>query len=120
MRSNPSNTGADHACARGCHRNAAQQALSARHDGGSMSTRTRASMAHRRGAAVVAMVVAMLVATLGILGMVLAGSRDQALSIPRLETIRAFYAAEAGANMSIREILLNVDSDGDSGVGTVS
>jgi hypothetical protein len=76
--------------------------------------------AQRRGAAVVAMVVAMLVTTLIILGLVLGGARDQDLSLRRLETIRAFYAAEAGANMSIREILLNVDCDGDGGVGTIS
>jgi len=74
----------------------------------------------RRGAAVVALVVVMLVATLIILGMVFAGARDQDLTMRRLETIRAFYAAEAGANMSIREEMLNTDSDGDGAIGSIS
>lgn len=74
----------------------------------------------RRGAAVVALVVVMLVAMLIILGMVFSGARDQDLTMRRLETIRAFYAAEAGMNMAIREEMLNADSDGDGAIGSIS
>jgi len=74
----------------------------------------------RRGAAVVAIILAMLVLSLITIGMVLGGSRDQDLTVRRLETVRAFYAAEAGANMSIRELMLSTDADADGGVGSIS
>lgn len=74
----------------------------------------------RRGAAVVAMIATMLLITLVLVGLVLGGARDQDLSVRRLDTIRAFYAAEAGANMAIRELMLNSDADGDGDIGTIS
>jgi hypothetical protein len=85
-----------------------------------MSLQKRIAMHHRRGAAIVAMISVMLLIALVLVGLVLGGARDQDLSIRRLETIRAFYAAEAGANMAIRELMLNADGDGDGGIGTVS
>ncbi len=75
---------------------------------------------HRRGAAVVALILAMLLMALIMVGLVLGGARDQDLTIRRLETVRAFYAAEAGANMAIRELMLNSDDDGDGNIGSIS
>lgn len=81
---------------------------------------SRARPIQRRGAAVVAIILAMLVLGLVAIGMVLGGARDQDLTIRRLETVRAFYAAEAGTNMAIRELILSADADADGGVGTIS
>lgn len=74
----------------------------------------------RRGATIVAMISTMLVIALVLVGLVLGGARDQDLSVRRLETLRAFYAAEAGTNMAIREMMLSTDLDGDGDVGTIS
>jgi hypothetical protein len=74
----------------------------------------------RRGVAVVSIIIAMLVITLVMIGFVLAGARDQDLTVRRLETVRAFYAAESGANMAIREMIVDVDGDGDGAIGTIS
>jgi hypothetical protein len=70
--------------------------------------------------AAVAMIAALLVTMMIIVGMVLGGSRDHELTVRRAETVRAIYAAEAGMNMAIREISLGSDEDGDGGIGTVS
>jgi hypothetical protein len=59
----------------------------------------------RRGAAVVAIVVAMLLMGLIMIGMVMNGARDQDLTVQRMSTLRSFYATEAGINMGIREVM---------------
>jgi Tfp pilus assembly protein PilX len=74
----------------------------------------------RRGAAAVAVVASLLVVNLIIVGLAVGGARDQDLTARRVETIRAFYAAEAGANMAVRELMLDSDEDGDGAVGTIS
>ncbi|MCP3905441.1 MAG: hypothetical protein GY715_17590 [Planctomycetes bacterium] len=75
----------------------------------------------RRGAAVVATIVALVVLNLVVVTMVFASGRDQDLSVRRLETVQAFYAAEAGMNMAIRETITGAgDEDGDGLAGTVS
>ena len=74
----------------------------------------------RRGVAAVVMIVLLLVVELIIIGMVLGGARDQDLTLRRCETIRAFYAAEGGMNMAIREMMISSDEDGDGGIGTIS
>lgn len=74
----------------------------------------------RRGATIVAMIATMLVIALVLVGLVLGGARDQDLSVRRLETLRAFYAAEAGTNMAIREMMLSTDFDADGTIGTIS
>jgi hypothetical protein len=55
-----------------------------------------------------------------ILGFVLGNSRDQDLTVQRLDTVRAFYAAEGGINMAIREMMVNLDEDGDGTIGSIS
>ncbi|MHC4101608.1 MAG: family 16 glycoside hydrolase [Planctomycetota bacterium] len=79
-----------------------------------------ASPSPRRGLAAVAVIVILLIVDLVIIGLVLSGTRDYELSLKRVETIEAFYAAEAGMNMAIREVLTDVDEDGDCGIGTIS
>jgi Tfp pilus assembly protein PilX len=74
----------------------------------------------RRGTAVVAVIVSMLILSIIVVGSVLGTARDQDLTVRRLETVRAFYAAEAGANMAIRELILNTDADGDGAIGSIS
>lgn len=74
----------------------------------------------RRGAAAIAMVILLLLMNLIIIGMVLGGARDHDLTVRRVETVQAFYAAEAGMNMAIRELMADVDADGDGAVGSIS
>jgi hypothetical protein len=80
----------------------------------------RSPTSTRRGVAAVVMVVLLLALNLIIIGMVLGGARDQDLTVRRLETVRAFYAAEAGANMAVREVMVGRDEDGDGRTGTIS
>lgn len=77
-------------------------------------------MQKRRGIVVVAMVVLMLILELIVVGMVISGARGHDLTVRRMDTIRAFYAAEAGANMSIRELREENNDDGDTAIGAVS
>ncbi len=74
----------------------------------------------RRAMAAVAMVALLVTVDLIIVVMVIGGGRDHDLTVRRVETIRAFYAAEGGMNMAIREEMQNADEDGDAVVGTIS
>ncbi len=74
----------------------------------------------RRGMALIGVIVFLLVVGVIIVGMVLGGARDQDLTVRRLETVRAFYAAEGGMNMAIREVMVSVDEDADGAIGTIS
>jgi hypothetical protein len=75
---------------------------------------------HRKAAAAVAMVVVLVIIDLIIVGIVVGQARDHDLTIRRMQTIQAFYAAEAGVNMSIRELMEDNDDDGDGTTGTIS
>jgi hypothetical protein len=63
-----------------------------------------------------------LLATLGlfILGALANAGTEGPVTEARLSAARAFYAAEAGMNMAIRETMLASDLDGDGRVGTIS
>ena len=82
--------------------------------------------ATRRGLAIVVMVLLMMIIDLIIIGMVVTQARDHDLTVRRLQTVEALYAAEAGVNMSIRELMIPLDEDGDDdgswpfGIGTIS
>lgn len=80
----------------------------------------RQTNSRRRGVAAIVAVVLLLVLDLIVLGMVLGGARDQTLTSRRVETIQAFYAAESGMHMAVREVMLASDEDGDGGVGSIS
>ena len=74
----------------------------------------------RRGAAAIATVVLLLILDLIIIRIVIGGARDHDLTVRRAETIQAFYAAEAGMNMAVREMMTSTDEDGDGAIGTIS
>ena len=74
----------------------------------------------RRGSVVVATVVVLLIFNLVIVSFVLSAGRDHYLTVRRLETIEAAYAAEAGINMAVREMIGFTDDDGDGTVGSIS
>ncbi len=75
--------------------------------------------ASRRGTVVVAVIVALVVLQILVYAVAVTGARDQDLTVRRLEAARSCYAAEAVANMSMREIGRNVDEDGNGTIGTV-
>jgi hypothetical protein len=74
----------------------------------------------RRAATVVAVIVILVIIDLVIVGLVLSGSRGDVLAVRRAETVKAFYAAEAGMNMAMREVMLDQEQDGDCKVGCIS
>ncbi|MEE8460042.1 MAG: hypothetical protein V3S08_09210 [Phycisphaerales bacterium] len=74
----------------------------------------------RRAMVAVVMVAVLITIDLIIVGLVLSAGREHDLTIRRLETVEAAYAAEAGVNMSIRELMLPADDDGDGTTGTIS
>lgn len=76
--------------------------------------------ADRRGTLLASVVVLLILLQLFAMAIVTAGGRDHDLAARRAETLQAFYAAEAGANMALRELMLNSDEDGDGVVGSIS
>ncbi len=78
------------------------------------------STRHRRATIAISMVIALVVVNLIVISIVIGGARDHDLTIKRIETIESFYAAEAGMNMAIRELMNNTDEDGDGAIGTIS
>ena len=67
-----------------------------------------------------AVLVMLLIVELIIVSSVIGGARDHDLTVRRLQTIESFYAAEAGINMAIREIVEDADEDGDTNIGGIS
>ena len=76
--------------------------------------------AQRRGAVALAMVLALVLLELAIVAMVVAGARRHDLVGARVNSMRSFYAAEAGINMGVRELMNQMDEDGDGTIGAVS
>lgn len=70
--------------------------------------------------AAVAVLIVLILVGLFVVGIVNTGARDQELSSSRLATVQAFYAAEGGMNMAMRELMLNSDEDGDGAIGSIS
>lgn len=81
--------------------------------------RTRGKRA-QRGSVSVPLIVILATLQIIVAAMVLSGVRGGELSARRIETARAFYAAEAGANMAVREVMRGVDEDADGRIGGVS
>lgn len=73
-----------------------------------------------RGTAVVPFIVALATFEIIVAAIVFAGARADDLTTLRLDTTRALYAAEAGANMSLREEMAETDEDGDGKTGSIS
>lgn len=74
----------------------------------------------RRGLTAVAVILALVIVNLVIVALVLQGARDHDLTVRRVESIQAYYAAESGLNMAIREVITDLDEDGDCLMGSVS
>lgn len=66
------------------------------------------------------MLVAMLLLGAIVAGMVSSGARDANLSANLVEGAQAGFAAEAAANMAVKEIMDQVDRDGDGVIGSIS
>jgi Tfp pilus assembly protein PilX len=75
---------------------------------------------HPRGNAALGILLIISMLQIIIAAIVLAGARSDDMTGRRLEAARAFYAAEAGANMAIREEMLGTDEDGDGKAGSIS
>ncbi len=74
----------------------------------------------RRGLIIVVMVVLMIIIDLIIVGMVVSQAREHDLTVRRMQSVESLYAAEAGMNMSIRELMIPANEDGDPGIGSIS
>ncbi|HYC99638.1 MAG TPA: hypothetical protein VEB22_00295 [Phycisphaerales bacterium] len=74
----------------------------------------------RRGSILVASVVGLALLLMVASTMVLAGGREAELATLRMQEARTVYAADAGANMALREIKRGSDLDADGEVGGVS
>lgn len=85
-----------------------------------MAVRHEVGDRSRRGTLLVSVIVVLLMLQLLAVGLVTAGARDHDLTTRRAETMQAFYAAEAGANMAVRELMTDADGDGDGIIGSVS
>lgn len=82
--------------------------------------RLSGTRSRRRGSVSVPLIVILASLQIVIAAMALSGGREGDITARRIETARAFYAAEAGANMAIREVMLNADQDADGVIGGVS
>lgn len=80
----------------------------------------RAGAPAERGSIGVAMIASIVVIQLIMVAVVISGARDQDTVLQRVDSARAFYACEAGANMAIREYMVMLDESGDGTVGTIS
>jgi len=76
--------------------------------------------ARERGAIAVAMALALVLLQLAVVAFVVSGGHAQNLTVYRIESARAFYAAEAGINMGVREMMNAQDEDGDGTIGSIS
>jgi hypothetical protein len=74
----------------------------------------------RRGAVGIAVIALLVIIQLIIVATVVAGARDQDMTVQRLDAVRAFYACESGSNMAVREWYRSLDEDGDGTIGTIS
>lgn len=74
----------------------------------------------RRGSVAVIVIIVLLMTGIFIVGIVSGGARDHEISARRLETVQAFYAAEAGVNMALRELRISSDEDADGTIGSIS
>lgn len=74
----------------------------------------------RRGSVGLSMLLVMLLLDLIVVGAVVVGARGLDLGRERIDGARAQYAADAAANIAMREVYTNTDDDGDGGIGTLS
>ena len=87
--------------------------------GDSIMTHVRKA-SDRTGTVIVVFIVVLIMVELIIVTMVTSASRDHDLTVHRAFTVEAFYAAEAGVNMAVRELMEDSDEDGDGTIGSIS
>lgn len=75
---------------------------------------------NQRGSMAVATIAALIIINLVIVTIVVGGGRDHDLTVRRVETVQAYYAAESGLNMALREVVADSDEDGDCLAGSIS
>ena len=75
---------------------------------------------HRRGAVGIAVVGLLVLLEVVVVVAVVGGGLHQDLTMQRIDTNRAFYAAEGGVAMAVREAWIATDEDGDGVIGGVS
>ncbi|MCX5691264.1 MAG: PA14 domain-containing protein [Planctomycetota bacterium] len=66
------------------------------------------------------MILALVALQIVLVGVTVLGTREQDLSVRRLESARAFYAAEGASNIAVREVAQLLDDDGDATVGSIA
>ncbi|QYU70060.1 hypothetical protein J4558_08065 [Leptolyngbya sp. 15MV] len=74
----------------------------------------------RRGTIAIAAIAGVAMLQLCMVAVVVSGSRDHELTALRVQTMRAFYAADAAASLALRELALGQDADGDGVVGGIA
>lgn len=74
----------------------------------------------RRGAAGIAAVLLFMLLGGMVFTLAAVTGRQTALVEPRVQSMRAFYASEAGQQLAIRELVFQTDEDGDGVVGGIS
>ncbi len=74
----------------------------------------------RRGSVSLFMIIILVLGALVVTMMTMTRARDHDLTVRRVETEQAFYAAEGVMNMAMRELMENSDEDGDGVVGSIS
>lgn len=73
-----------------------------------------------RGTVLVAVIIALVILQLLVVGVVLSGARDHDMTARRAESARAFYASESAMQLAMRELVRNEDVDGDGAPGSIA
>ncbi len=76
--------------------------------------------ARQCGAVGIGIIAVLVVIEMIVVVSVITGSLTHDLTLQRLNTNQAFYAAEAGMALGVREMWINSDEDGDGTVGSIS
>lgn len=82
--------------------------------------RTTCVVNHPHGSVLVSILTALVVVSLVVSGVVLLIGRDKTQLVGRMQGARADEAASSAAHMAIKEMIDNVDRDGDGVIGTIS
>ncbi len=74
----------------------------------------------RRGTILVGIVVAVMVTAAALVTVAVSGRREQDIMVRRFESMQAFYAQEAAAQIAVRELIAQQDDDGDGIIGEIA
>jgi hypothetical protein len=74
----------------------------------------------RPGAAGLASVIMLVFLQLLVIASIVTGTRDQDLTIQRLDGLSSQYCADAVLHMAVREVCLGADEDGDGTIGSIA